>query len=194
MTKGVLVDPFKELNDENLFKPDMKIYELYVCIDPEDGHIVGVEITLRTVASQVVGEYTLNIVGTSQGANCKPYIIPDDAYLKFLEVEYSFSKIWTLMIKVSNDYYSFWGDQPPSSVPSKFEKWDFTEEWQPVAFSGTADYLGVRSIAPVTYSMACAEKTIGIKIEPLGQEYNDNPQNQGEVSLRSTSAPNSDAA
>ena len=110
VTKGVLVDPFKELNDENLFKPDMKIYELYVCIDPEDGHIVGIEITLRTVASQVVGEHTLNIVGTSQGANCKPYVIPDDAYLKFLEVEYSFSKIWTLMIKVSNDYYSFWGD------------------------------------------------------------------------------------
>ena len=40
---------------------------------------------------------------------------------------------------------------------------------------------------PITYSMSCAEESMGIEIEPLGQEYNDNKDNSEEAfALKST--------
>ena len=58
------------------------------------------------------------MLGSSADSNCKPYFIPDDAFIEFIEVEYSSTVIHTLVIKISNAYYSFWGDQPKLGITS----------------------------------------------------------------------------
>ena len=52
--KGAEFSNHEELFDSNIFKPDMKLYRPYVCVSPEDGHLLGIELTLRTTASDTV--------------------------------------------------------------------------------------------------------------------------------------------
>jgi hypothetical protein len=57
-------------------------------------------------------------------------------------------------------------------------KWEFGEEWQPLGYAGSVNRNGILSFSPISFSQGCAERALGIKIDPLGQEYNDNEGNQ----------------
>ena len=83
----------------------------------------------------------------------------------------------SFVVKLSSDYYSFWGNKKTDKAYVT-TRWDFTDEWQPVGLTGTADKNGIISFNPVTYSMQCAERSLNLVLTPLGQVYNDDPDNQ----------------
>jgi len=61
----VTFDSFDELKNQNVFKPDMKLHRVKVCVHPELDHIMGITFTLRTLASEEVTKQTLQTLGTS---------------------------------------------------------------------------------------------------------------------------------
>ena len=165
-----------ELFDQNILKPDMKLYRVLVCVNQEKGHIQGVEFVLRTIASEFVSYSEMKLLGNLDSPNCKPYLIPDDDLVEYMEITYS-EYVDSIVMRISNDYYSFWGNKR-RDVDYKTKRWDFEEKWQPIGLSGTMDEEGIRSISPLTYSMQCAERSLNIQIVPNGQEYNDASGNQ----------------
>ena len=66
-----------ELFDREKFLPDMKLHKIEVCSDASAGHLVSIEFTLRTLASEVVNFYPLTSIGELKNSNCKPFVIPD---------------------------------------------------------------------------------------------------------------------
>ena len=83
---------------------------MMVCVNRDRGNILGITLTLRTIGSEYVVVRDLKTLGNLESANCKPYLIPDDAEAEFMEVTYS-DHIDSLVLKLSNDYYSFWGNK-----------------------------------------------------------------------------------
>lgn len=140
----------------------MKLHRMYVCEDAEDGHIVGISLTLRTIAQEVVIKHQMETLGTNQSANCTPYFIEGESYLEYMEVTSS-TYIDSIVIKLSTNYYSFWGSKKADDI-SQTTRWDFDKEWQLVGMSGTLSKNGVLSLTPLTYSMECAERALGIQI------------------------------
>ena len=104
----------------------MKLYRVLVCLNEEKGHIQGVMFVLRTIASEYVSYSELKTIGNLDSPNCKPYIIPDADEIMYMEVTYS-DYIDSLVMKISNDYYSFWGNKR-RDVNYETKRWDFKNE------------------------------------------------------------------
>lgn len=96
--------------------------------------------------------------------------------MEYMEVTSS-RYIDSLVIKLSSNYYSFWGNKNPDGKNFKTTRWEFDEEWQLIGLSGTVTRTGILSISPLTYSMQCAAASLDIEIVPLSDEYNGNPAN-----------------
>ena len=124
---------------------------MMVCVNRDDGHILGITLTLRTLGSEYVIVRNLKTLGNLGSSNCKPYLIPDDTQAEYIEVTYS-DYIDSLVIKMTDDYYSFWGNKR-SDVQTKTKRWEFDTDWQPIGISGLMDDDGVLALAPITYSM-----------------------------------------
>ena len=67
-----------------------------------------------------------------------------------------------------------WGSR---QVSDKSFQWTYTLDQQPVGLEGYNDYYGITSIGLIYYNTTCAESILGIKIVPLGQDYNDDLKN-----------------
>ena len=106
----------------------MKLYRVLVCVNPEKGHIQGVLFVLRTIASEFVSYSEMRTMGNLDSPNCKPYIIPDADVIDYIEVTYS-DYIDSFVMKISNDYYSFWGNKR-RDVEYETKRWDFKNEGQ----------------------------------------------------------------
>ena len=157
----------------------MKLYRVLACINEEKGHIQGVMFELRTIATDFVSYSKMKTLGNLDSPNCKPYTIQDADLVKYIEVTYS-EYIDSLVLKTSNDFYSFWGNKKRDGR-YETKRWDFqveaVKDWQPIGMSGRVDEEGIRALSPLVYSMGCAESSLGIEILPNGQEYNDAEEN-----------------
>ena len=116
-----------ELFDQNILKPDMKLYRVLVCVHQEKGHIQGVELVLRTIASEFVSYSKMKLLGNLDSPNCKPYLIPDADLVEYMEVTYS-DYVDSIVMRISNDYYSFWGNKR-RDVDYKTKRWNFEKNW-----------------------------------------------------------------
>ena len=82
---------------------------------------------LRTIASEFVSYSEMKLMGNLDTPNCKPYIIPDAAFVEYMEITYS-DYIDSIVMRMTNDYYSFWGNKR-RDVEYKTKKWVFTDKW-----------------------------------------------------------------
>ena len=83
--------------------------------------------------------------------------------------------ISTILVRTSDDEFQSWGKRRVTDDTYRFE---FTSDRQPVGLEGYYDFFGITSFNMIYYSWECAEEVLNITIDPLGQAYNDNLQNQ----------------
>ena len=105
----------------------MVLHRVFVCVNPEMGHIQGITFLLRTIASEYVTYSELKTIGNVDSPNCKPYIIPDRDIVEYVEITYT-DYIDTFVMHFDNDYYSFWGNKR-RDVEYETKRWEFNSDW-----------------------------------------------------------------